>query len=344
MKALIVCVLTAFAAQGSALPSAAGYRIPQSQPKDQSKDQGKQTAASKAEQDAAAKVQMAADVPAKVAAAGEFVKKYPKSSQRTQVLTYVSREVEKMQDAAQRIAQLESLLTVFKEPSDGAVIKPILIDAYFNAERPDDGFRVATAYVSENPNEIAARIQIIRQGVEQAKKRNAKYIQISQESGLKAVELIEAGKKPAMLDDAGWSEYQTKWLPTLYQWLGMISMMTGNKADAKAKVDKAMSLNADDPFTFALAGSLVEDEYQQIANEYKSASPGPARDAILQQAYMKMDDVIDKYAHAVGLSEGKAAYQQLHDQLLPDLQRYYAYRHGGKSDGIQQLIDKYKKQ
>jgi len=55
-----------------------------------------------------------------------------------------------------------------------------------------------------------------------------------------------------------------------------------------------------------------------------------------------MDEVIEFFAHAVGLSEGKAAYQQLHDQILQDLQAYYKYRHGGSIDGLQQLIDKYK--
>jgi hypothetical protein len=42
------------------------------------------------------------------------------------------------------------------------------------------------------------------------------------------------------------------------------------------------------------------------------------------------------------LSKGKPLYQQLHDQILQDLQSYYAYRHGGSTDGMQQLIDKYK--
>ncbi len=55
-----------------------------------------------------------------------------------------------------------------------------------------------------------------------------------------------------------------------------------------------------------------------------------------------MDEVIEFFAHAVGLSEGKPAYQQLHDQILQDLQAYYKYRHGGSTDGLQQMVDKYK--
>jgi hypothetical protein len=57
-----------------------------------------------------------------------------------------------------------------------------------------------------------------------------------------------------------------------------------------------------------------------------------------------MDEVIEMWAQAVGLAEGEALYQQLHDQLIQDLQAYYKYRHGGSTDGLQQLIGKYKKQ
>jgi hypothetical protein len=58
---------------------------------------------------------------------------------------------------------------------------------------------------------------------------------------------------------------------------------------------------------------------------------------------VKLDEVIELYAHAIGLSEGNAVYQQLHDQLLQDLEAYYKYRHNGSTDGLQQLIGKYKK-
>jgi hypothetical protein len=118
--------------------------------------------------------------------------------------------------------------------------------------------------------------------------------------------------------------------------------MTGNKADAKAKLDKAAALNAKDPFTFVLIGSMLNDEYQQLAEQHKAATPGPVRDNILKQAHSKLDEVIEVFAHAVGLSEGKAPYQQLHDSILQDLQAYYKYRHGGSTDGLQQMIDKYK--
>jgi hypothetical protein len=345
MKAVTACVLSAFVAQGSTLLSAApAYGLHTWQAKDQSKDQPKQSAASKSEQDAAAKVQSAPDVPAKVAAAGEFVKKYPKSSQRTQIVTYVSREAEKLPDGAQRITQLENILTVFKEPTDADVIMPILIDAYVKEKRPDDAFRVTATYLTRNPNDVAVLIQAVMEGAEQAKLHNGKFVVQSQQYGAKAIEVIETGKKPETFDDARWGEYKTRWLPIIYQTLGMLSLMTGNKADARVKLDKSLSLSPADPFTYVLIGTMLNEEYEQIANEYKSASAGPLKDAMLKQAHAKMDEVIERYAHAVGLSEGKPAYQALHDQMLQDLKSYYSYRHGGSTDGMQQMIDKYKLQ
>lgn len=345
MKAVAACVLSAFVAQGSTLLSAAPeYRLDAWQAKDQSKDQPKQSAVSKGEQEAAAKIQSALDLPAKVTAADEFVKKYPKSLQRTQIVTYIAREAEKLQDGPQRIAQLENILTVFKEPADADVIMPILIDAYLKEKRPDDAFRVIATYLVRNPNDIAVLTEAVIEGAEQAKKQNAKFVVQSQQYGAKAIELIEAGKKPEALDDARWSDYQTRWLPIIYQTLGMLALMTGNKADARAKLDKSVTLNSGDPFTYVLIGTMLNEEYEQIAKEFKSASPGPLKDAMLKQAHAKMDEVIDRYAHAVALSEGKPPYQQLHDQMLEDLKSYYAYRHGGSIDGMQQLIDKYKPQ
>lgn len=339
MKAIAACLLSASVAQGStmltALPAYALHAW-------QAKEQPKQAGPSKGEQEAFAKIQSAPDVPAKVAAAGEFVKKYPKSLRRAEVVTYVAREVEKLQDGAQRIAQLENILVVFKEPADAEVITPILIDAYIKEKRPDDAFRVIGTYLAKNPNDVTVLTQALIEGAEQAKTQNAKFVVQSQQYGAKAVEIIEGDKKPEKFDDAKWAEFKTRWLPVIYQTLGMLALMTGNKVDARAKLDKSISLNSSDPFTYVLIGTILNEDYERIAKEYKAASPGPLKDAVLKQAHAKMDEVIDSYAHAVGLSEGKAPYQQLHDQMLSDLKSYYAYRHGGSTDGMQQLIDKYK--
>jgi tetratricopeptide (TPR) repeat protein len=334
MRALTVCALLAMAAGASALTVSA-------QEKDKAKDQKPQI--SEGEQKALTKIDTAADPAAKMQAITEYANKYPKSTQRAKVVSYALGEISKIQDPAQQIALLEKMLTVFKEPTDADVINPFLIDVYIKANRPDDAFRVASTSISRNPNDIAAMTQIALVGVEQAKRNNPKYAQQSLQYGGKAIELIESGKKPDNMDEARWGEYQTKWLPQLYQSIGMLSMMTGNKDEAKTRLEKAATLNSNDPFTFVLLGSMVEEEYQKFAEQHKAQSPGPLKDELLNQAHGKMDQVIELYAHAIALAEGKPEYQKLHDQILEGLQTYYKYRHKGSDDGLRQLIDKYKK-
>ena len=306
--------------------------------------QDKAPQASKAEQEAGMKVETAPDVATKLKLAGEFVKKYPKSTQRATVVGYVVQEINKSTDATQKISLLENALTVFKEQSDVDIINPILIDAYINANRLDDAFRVGAAAIAKNPNDLVTLTNMSLTGIEQAKKQNPKYVEQSQQYALKAIELIEAGKKPEGMDDTRWGDFQTRLLPELYQAAGIVSMMTGKKDEAKTRLEKAVSLKADNPFTYVLLGTIANNEYQDFAEKHKAQAAGPLKDELLRQAHAKMDAVIDLYAHAVALSEGSEPYKQLHDQVFEDLKSYYSYRHAGSTKGLDELIAKYKKQ
>lgn len=342
MKVAAVCALWAMAASSLAMPAAAHSRYT-GQGKDQGKDKNKQSAPNEGEQKAFAKIESAPDVAAKLEVAGEFVKKYPKSSLRPKLVSYIAQEVNKLEDAAQRISLFEKVLTVFKEPSDVDVIAPILIDAYIKADRSEEAFGVADRTLNSHPDDIVTLTVMTQIGVDQVKRKNTKFVLQSRQFGERAVQLIETGKKPGALDDAVWAQYQTKWLPLLYQWVGMLSMVSGNNAEAKTRLEKAVSLDPSDPFNHYLLGSIINDQYQKIAAEYQQLSAGPLKDTKRQLAETKIDEVVDAWAHTVALSEGNAQYQQLHDLALQDIQSYYKYRHNGSTAGLQELIDKYKK-
>jgi tetratricopeptide (TPR) repeat protein len=292
---------------------------------------------------AAAKISSAPDTAAKIVAAGEFVKKYPKSSLRAQVLTTLAAEVNKVEDAAKRISLFESLLTAFTGPADAAVINPMLLDAYVNANRLDDAFAFGAKVIQSNPNDLAILTSLTMIGSYQATRQNPKFVKQAQESGAKAIAIIESGKKPDGIDDARWSEYQTKLLPQLYQRIGLMSMIGGNKDDARAKLDKAVALDPSDPITHYWLAGMMNDEYTQKAQEFQKQSPGPLKDLKLKEAESTMDKVIELWARVVGMSDGNPQLKQLHDQVLEDLQAYYKYRHRGSVEGLQPLIDKYKK-
>lgn len=299
---------------------------------------------SEGERQAVVKIRDAKDAASKLQAAAEFVKKYPKSTMRKLVAVHVASSIASVQDDAQRVALCEKFLTTFNGPGEDEYINSTLIDAYLKLKRLDEAFQRAAAALEKNPDDVVLLTNMALIGTDQAKRGNAKFLQQSQQYGAKAIELIEADKKPASVEAAQWSEYKARWLPSLYQSLGILSLLAGNNADAIAKIEKAAALNSTDPFNYMLLGNIVNQEYQKTAEQYGKARLESDRAELLKKAHSQLDQIIDLYARAVALSEGRPEYQQLREQILQDLESYYKYRHGGSTDGLQQLIDKYKKQ
>ncbi|MEW6206796.1 MAG: hypothetical protein AB1631_00410 [Acidobacteriota bacterium] len=295
------------------------------------------------ERRAVEKIQTAPDLAAKMKAAGEFVKKFPKSTLRAEVVGHIGSQVTKLQDAAQQIANLESLAAMFDQPSEAQTIYPALIEAYIKAQRIDDSFTAAMKLLEKNPNDVSTLLRMSILGTEQIKVRNLKYVQTSQQYAAKAVGLIEDDKKPDTLNAEQWSDYKTRWLPHLYYLLGFMSYFSNDKPAAVEHLEKAVALKSEDPMTYVLMGTIINDEYETLAKKFQSLSSGPLKDETLKQAQAKMDQVIDQFARAVALSEGQEVYKQLHDQILPSLENYYKYRHNNSTTGLRELIDKYKK-
>jgi hypothetical protein len=57
-----------------------------------------------------------------------------------------------------------------------------------------------------------------------------------------------------------------------------------------------------------------------------------------------VDQMIDAYARTAGLGVGRPEYQLLIQQVMHDLTGFYMYRNNQSTEGLQQLIDKYKRQ
>ena len=291
---------------------------------------------------AAQAVQQAADAQAAVAAAGEYLKKYAKSPMRGRVGLAVGEKIRAVADAAQRATLTEAAAKLFDRPEEVAVVTPMLVNTYLDAKRFDDAFRVGGEWIGKHPDDVVMMAQLGLNGIDQARLRNPKYVPQSQQYATKAVELLEANKKPASMNDADWSAYKTEQLPILYQSLGLLSFITGNNAEARTRLEKATSLGSTDPTTYALLADMADKEYEDLAKQANSLKAGAERDAATQKAHAQLDKVIEMYAQAVAVSEGKTGYEQMRDQLLASLTGYYKYRKGS-TEGMQQLIDKYKK-
>jgi hypothetical protein len=285
----------------------------------------------------------AADAGAKLTVAEEFVKKYPKSSVLPQLARKVAIEIAKLKDSTQKLAFADRFEKAFSDDQALAIVQSAKLEALVASKRIDEAFTLAATLLTKNPEDVTTLMQMSFVGTDEAKRGNSKYIQQSRQYGLKAIEVIEAGKKPASMDEALWTNHKAA-LPQLYQQTGILAMMNNDVADGKARIAKAIALKPEDPHSHAILAFFINNEYVQLATDYKAMPEGKEKAEMLVKLQGMIDSIIDAYAHTVALSTGKPEYQALLQQVMPDLTSYYKYRHNQSVEGLQQLIDKYKPQ
>ena len=294
------------------------------------------------EQKLASNIMSAKDAAGKLNAAAELIKKHPKTSIRLRVAGNMANEVANVKDNTQKLTLAQQLESIFNDPAEIDIVGPVIVQAYADANQPDQAFAKGAELLSHAPDALTLLVQLAATGGEQAKKQNAKFVPQSIQYTTHAIELMEGDKKPADIDDARWSQYKAQTLPGLYQTRGLLNLAKGDKAEAKANYLKASQLNPADAYNFVMLAAMLNDEYQAEAKQYQSLPAGATRDQQLKKVQGLLDSVIDAYARAIALSEGNAALQQIRQQYAEDLASYYKYRHNGSTDGMQQLIDKYK--
>lgn len=294
------------------------------------------------EQKQAQAIEAAPDATAKVKAGVDFVKKYPKSALRSKVAAGLADEISRVTDATQKIDLSHSYQAAFQQSSEQEMILPVLIEALAQAKRTDEAFTAGAEFLSKNPDSISVLVRLLSTGTDEAKARNGKYVAQSLKYGAHAIELIEANKQPADMDALAWIRYRASLLPSLYQSMGVLSFVSGDRAEAKARLTKAAELNLSDPFNYLLLASIVDQEYQEAAKNYQSLPNGAAREEALQKALTSLDGVIEAYARFIASAEGNARFADSRQESMQTLEAYYKYRHKNSTEGMQQMIDKYK--
>ena len=288
------------------------------------------------------RITAAPDPAGKLAAAGELLKKYPKTAIRGQVVLELANKIREVKDPAQKLTLAQQFQTMFKDPADESTVMPVVVDALADANQLDQAFAKGSDFLTRNPEAIEVLVELVSIGTEQAKKQNTKFVDQSIRYGSQAIALAEANKKPADFDDASWQRFKATTVPSLYQSLGLLYMIKGASAEAKAQYLKASQAAPSDPFNFVMIAALLNDEYQVAAKAYQAMAAGAPKEAQLKKVEALLDTVIDAYARAIALSEGNAQLAQVRQQYLEDLANYYKYRHNNSTNGMQQLIDKYK--
>ena len=294
------------------------------------------------ERDAFAKIEKAKGAEAKLQAASEFVKKYPNSALRPKVAKSVADEIAAASDDQLKISLAETYLGFFNQPTEAALVNDALLNAYINAGKTEQAFKMGGERLAKNPEDVDLLRSLAVIASNETIKDNTTYAAQGQQYGAKAIELLETDKMPAGMDAAKWASYKAETLPTLYRATGIIAYKTNDKATAMARLRKAADLKYNDPGVYLILSELTYDEYDTLSKQYNVA-PAADKPAALARAQAGLDRVIETYAQAVGMTEGNAQYQQAHDALKDDVTKFYKFRHNNSDAGLQQLLDKYKK-
>jgi hypothetical protein len=326
MRALIVCA--ALALLGVLAVSA------QEKPKDQPK-------VSEEEGKALQKINAAPSTAEKVKLAVEFNKKFKKSSLRGKLADYLSGQINNEKDPKQKMQLAQQFTAAFDQPGEADLVKPALIDAYVQQEKFDEAYAEGEKYLAAHPDDAFIHAQLGYSGAFQVQKQGPtwKHAQAANQHLAKALEMLEADKKPERTDAKYWADYRNAQLPRLYQAQGVLAYLANDRAKAKDSLEKSVGLDQYDLQTLALLGNIANDEYNDLAKQYQATRKAD----LLNKALEKMDEVIDWYARGVAAAEGNPQMQNMQQQMLEQLKQYYAFRHDGKTDGLQELINKYKK-
>jgi hypothetical protein len=335
LRALAMVACAALA--GSAAFAAVQYQ-------QQSKDDAPKI--SEGEQKAIEKIKAASGVSEKLKASAEYLKKNAKSQMRPRVAAYVSDEIGKVADHNQRISFVENFTRTFNLPEEADLIKPTLIESLLTLNKFEEAFNEGSKHIEKKPDDVIVLTQVAWAGANQARAQfqsnqppPAAMLQKASGAGAKAVELLEADKKPEGMDPTYWNNFRNSWLPRLYQAQGVILYVGNDKAAAKDKLEKAAGLDPYDPPTLLYLIDILSAEYNKLGEQYQAQK----KPSLLNEALQKMDELIEWLARAAAATEGNAQYQASHAQVMDQLKKYYDYRNEGKTDGLKELIQKYKK-
>jgi hypothetical protein len=288
-------------------------------------------------------IELATNPSTKLAAAEEFINKFPKSSSRIRAAELVAAEILKVKNGTVAITLVERAQSIFTADEEREILKPVALEAYATGNRPNDAFKLAAELLAKHPDDLYVLVQMTMLGAEEVRKRNREHADAALQYGLKAIALVEARPKGSRRSD------DLSFLPTLdvdlaqlHQQVAILYLGSGNADEARARLTTATELRPDDPSNFALLGRVMHADYVKQREAYEAMPEGPQKQETLKKLDGLLDTIIDAYAHAAALATGRPQYQLLLQQVIPDLTNYYKYRHNQSTQGLQELINKYK--
>jgi hypothetical protein len=293
------------------------------------------------EAEALTAITLATNPSTKLAAAEDFVNRFPKSNSRIKAAELVAAEILKVNNGAVAITLVERAQSIFTTDEEREIFKPVALQAYATGNRPNDAFKLAAELLAKNPDDLYVLVQMTRVGADEVRKRNREHAGVALEYGLKAIALLEANTKRSR-DSRDLRVEPAADLGQLQQQVAILYLGTGNTGEARARLVKATDLRPDDPANFALLGRVIHADYVKQMEAYEAMAEGKQKQDTLKKLDAELDTIIDAYARAAGLAIGRQEYQPLMQQVIPDLTNYYKYRNNQSTKGLQELINKYK--
>ena len=294
------------------------------------------------ERDAAQKIEKAKGTEAKLQLAAAFVKKYPQSPLRGQIAESIAREIAETTDNQAKGALAQTFLEIFNLPGEAPLVTASLLNSYVNTGQTQDAMTLGTKWLAEHPDDVSVMQNLTILASAEAIKNNNAFIAQGRDLGARAIALLEADKMPAGFDAAKWPDFKKQALVSLYRETGILAFKANDHAAAVPLLEKAVGLNSPDAAIYFLVSDLLNSEYEEYAKRAMVASAAD-KPAATQKAEAALDRVIDAYARAIAFTDGKAEFAQANAAFRERIGPYYKYRHKGSTDGMQQLIDKYKK-
>lgn len=285
-------------------------------------------------------IKLATNPTSKLAAAEDFIAKFPKSGERVRIAELIAGEILKIKDGNVALALLDRAKAVFTSEQEREILKPVALEASVIGGRADDAFKLAGEMLAKNPDDLYVLVRMTYAGAEETRNKNRKYGDVSLQYGLKAIAIIEKGNKPSTLDDETWASHKTS-LGQLYQQTAILYLAKQNSDEAKTRLKRASELSPRDPANFALLGRIINVDYLAQTKSYDEMPEGKPKQETLKKLEVILDSVIDAYARAAGLATGRAEYQMLLQQVVLDLTTYYKYRHNS-TKGLPELINQYR--
>ena len=131
------------------------------------------------EAEALSAIALATNPSTKLAAAEEFINRFPKSSSRTKAAELVAAEILKVQNGTVAITLVERALSIFTTDEEREIFKPVALEAYATGNRTNDAFKLAAELLAKNPDDLYVLVHMTRAGAEEVRKRNREHAEVA---------------------------------------------------------------------------------------------------------------------------------------------------------------------